>query len=182
MGFYKVKLAFKNWSRQGENLEGTEEDIELTKGDFHSGTVFEAFLDIKGEALLKKAIESKAYPVFELFKVENKITTEQDQSLQDALKYYSENTDKEPEDYLHILKNAIDGNMPVLCADDPKCLRIGFVIVTDLENDKTEHYTLRLSDLKSASLDVKETIMYYRDKQGIGFYTRDASKKDGILK
>jgi len=61
-----VRLAFHDWIRDGESVYGSEEGIELSIGNFHSGTVFSGtiILDDDDANDLLDAINKKAYPAF----------------------------------------------------------------------------------------------------------------------
>ena len=62
----KVKLVFDDWRRGSKSVYSTEEGVELSIGDFHSGTTFNAEieLNVEQEEDLKEALESGATPVF----------------------------------------------------------------------------------------------------------------------
>lgn len=62
----KIKLVFDDWRKRLKSIYSTKEGIELSMGDFHSGTTFNAEieLNIEQEEDLKEALESGATPVF----------------------------------------------------------------------------------------------------------------------
>ena len=62
----KVKFVFDDWTKEGESIHQTEEGIKLSLGNFHSGTVFNAEIDLdNGDSIeLKKALKSGCTPVF----------------------------------------------------------------------------------------------------------------------
>jgi len=64
-----IKLAFHDWVRDGKSIYSTEEGIELSLGDFHSGTVFNGAicLDDNGIQEIQRAIARKEYPTFLIF-------------------------------------------------------------------------------------------------------------------
>ncbi len=67
----KIKLAFETWQdKVGFDIYNTERGIELSSGDFHSGTVFEAEIKIDSatESELREALASGARPVFVVYK------------------------------------------------------------------------------------------------------------------
>ena len=66
-----VALAFNDWTRDGTSIYATDQGIELSMGNFHSGTVFRGSLaiDIDDATELRRAIESGALPTFLLFEV-----------------------------------------------------------------------------------------------------------------
>lgn len=68
----KFKLAFFDWKKIGESnsIYNTELGVELSSGDLHGGSVFEAEIDFKDKEILQKIEKHfrmyKAYPVFSL--------------------------------------------------------------------------------------------------------------------
>ena len=62
----KIKLVFYDWRRGSKSVYNTEEGIELSMGNFHSGTTFDAEieLDSESEEELREFLESGATPVF----------------------------------------------------------------------------------------------------------------------
>ncbi len=62
----KIKLVFHDWVRGGKSIYDTEEGIELSLGDFHSGTTFdgEIILDASNEREIKEAAKTRAFPAF----------------------------------------------------------------------------------------------------------------------
>lgn len=65
----KVRLAFHDWQKGGKSVYGTPEGIELSTGDFHSGTVFGGTLDLdEGNAgEIRRALAAGYEPVFYVF-------------------------------------------------------------------------------------------------------------------
>lgn len=68
----KIKLALVDWKKMGEvnSIYNTQLGVELSSGDLHSGTVFEAEVSFVDNDILKQ-IEKNfkihgAYPVFSL--------------------------------------------------------------------------------------------------------------------
>ena len=62
----KILLVFDDWKKQGKSIYETLEGVELSKGDFHSGTTFygEISLDKCQEDELKKALKMGYQPAF----------------------------------------------------------------------------------------------------------------------
>ena len=62
----KIKLAFLDWKFRGQSIYSTHWGLELTKGDFHSGSTFEGEikLDRCQERELRKAILREYQPCF----------------------------------------------------------------------------------------------------------------------
>ena len=61
----QVKLVFTDWCKDGKSIYDTEEGINLSTGQFHSGTTFDADIDLLGfENDLKSAMENGYEPVF----------------------------------------------------------------------------------------------------------------------
>jgi len=62
----KIKLVFYDWNLNGKSVYNTEEGIELSSGDFHSGTTFrgEINLDSDQEEEIRKAILLGYQPCF----------------------------------------------------------------------------------------------------------------------
>lgn len=67
----KIKLVFDDWrdGPTGKSLYSTPAGIQLSMGDFHSGTTFdgEIDLDIEQEKDIKESMELGAVPVFRLY-------------------------------------------------------------------------------------------------------------------
>lgn len=64
----KVELVFQDWQRDGQSIYGTELGVELSLGDFHGGTVFDAEINLDADQKddLRYAIENGAVPIFRL--------------------------------------------------------------------------------------------------------------------
>lgn len=65
----RVKLVFKDWlNDKGESIYNTDEGIDLSIGEFHSGTTFDGaiYLLRLEEEELTKAIQNGYHPVFEV--------------------------------------------------------------------------------------------------------------------
>ena len=62
----KIDLIFDDWRKDGQSIYHTEEGVELSLGDFHTGTTFdgEIELDITSEHELQDAIEAGYEPLF----------------------------------------------------------------------------------------------------------------------
>jgi hypothetical protein len=68
----KIRLVFDDWrryneaSKQQESVYSTEEGVELSHADFHSGTTFDAEIELDEDSAkdLKEALASGAVPVF----------------------------------------------------------------------------------------------------------------------
>jgi len=65
----KIKLVFDDWRKVGvaESVYNTELGIDLSLNDLHSGTTFDAELNISEDVekdILKAWKDHKAYPVF----------------------------------------------------------------------------------------------------------------------
>ena len=62
-----VKLVFDGWrDNKGNDIYGTIEGIELSMGDFHSGTIFPATIEMDRATTeeLRDALEQGYRPVF----------------------------------------------------------------------------------------------------------------------
>ncbi len=51
----KIKLVFDDWKLKGKSIYNTETGIELSSGDFHSGTTFDG--DIWGQPEQMKELQ-----------------------------------------------------------------------------------------------------------------------------
>jgi len=63
----KIKLVFSNWMMCGKSIYQTEDGVQLTTGDFHSGSTFKADIDVlneENEEEIKAAMQSGYEPVF----------------------------------------------------------------------------------------------------------------------
>lgn len=61
----KVRLVFCDWVKNGQSIYETEEGIELSLGDFHHGTTFNADIDVYGsDAELTKYLKKGIYSSF----------------------------------------------------------------------------------------------------------------------
>jgi len=61
----KVQLVFRDWQKEGQSIYNTEEGYNLSAGQFHSGTTFDAEVDLLGyENELKSSIKKGYEPVF----------------------------------------------------------------------------------------------------------------------
>ena len=65
----KIKLVFSGWTKKGADIYSTEKGVELSMGDFHSGTTFrgEIELDEFQEEELKEALGDGCNPEFILY-------------------------------------------------------------------------------------------------------------------
>ena len=65
----EVRLAFHDWYREGESIYNTNDGLELSLGDYHSGTIFHGSLMLDEENLeeLREALKRDALPVFAVF-------------------------------------------------------------------------------------------------------------------
>ena len=67
----QIKMSFEDWMphNSGKSIYSTEKGVELSMGDFHSGTVFEATieLDVDSEKELKEAIKQGFNPIFRIY-------------------------------------------------------------------------------------------------------------------
>ena len=45
----KVRLVFQDWQRNGQSIYATEEGVRLAMGDFHSGSTFDATIEVDEE-------------------------------------------------------------------------------------------------------------------------------------
>ena len=66
----KIKLAFHDWIKDGKSVYNSEQGIQLSMGDFHSGTVFDGEINLSSdnEEEILRSIQSNVYPVFYMFK------------------------------------------------------------------------------------------------------------------
>ena len=61
----KIKLVFQDWQKDGHSIYSTPEGIDLSLGDFHSGTTFDADIDVYGgDKELEQSIKNGYTPVF----------------------------------------------------------------------------------------------------------------------
>jgi len=62
----KIKLVFEDWQKNGESVYSTANGIDLTLGDFHSGTTFNGEIELTKdqEEELNDAMAKGYYPVF----------------------------------------------------------------------------------------------------------------------
>jgi hypothetical protein len=70
----KIKIAFDDWKKNGVSIYSTEKGLDLSTGVFHSGTVFDAEinLDPSSEEELRQALKEKCYPTFLVFQENRK--------------------------------------------------------------------------------------------------------------
>jgi len=66
----KIKLVFADWCKQGKSIYNTPEGIDLSMGSFHSGTTFDAEIDVLGEenslrSAIRKGFEPHFYVVLD---------------------------------------------------------------------------------------------------------------------
>ena len=66
----KIKLVFEDWQKDGKSVYQTPEGIYLSLGNFHSGTTFDADIDLDAgdEKELQRAIDAGFVPVFVVVK------------------------------------------------------------------------------------------------------------------
>ena len=67
----KIKLVFEDWRQVGksESIYNTQLGMDLSCGDLHSGTTFDADITIPEDAeqeILQAYEDDKAYPVFRI--------------------------------------------------------------------------------------------------------------------
>jgi len=64
----KIKLVFEDWKKNGKSIYNTEEGIELSIRNFHSGTIFDGKINLSpdDEKELKEAMKNKNFPSFYL--------------------------------------------------------------------------------------------------------------------
>jgi len=64
----KIQLVFDDWRRargKKESIYYTDEGVELSMGEFHSGTTFNATIDVEYEEdWLREQLEAGYEPVF----------------------------------------------------------------------------------------------------------------------
>jgi len=62
----KIRLVFDDWKKDYKSVYNTEKGVDLSMGPFHSGTTFEAEIDLheSEEKELKKAMEEGFVPHF----------------------------------------------------------------------------------------------------------------------
>lgn len=65
----KVKLVFDDWTKDGESVYNTKLGIELSMGDFHSGSTFNAEIKLNKEqrSEIEKSIAAGFHPTFDVF-------------------------------------------------------------------------------------------------------------------
>ena len=64
----KIKLIFTDWLSNGKSIYNTEKGVDLSMGQFHSGTTFDAEIDLDQDDVddLEECIRSGYTPVFEV--------------------------------------------------------------------------------------------------------------------
>ena len=69
----KIKLTFDDWKNQGKSIYNTEKGIELSSGDFHSGTTFNGTIELDQEQYeeLKQALKDGYNPTFWVMEAPN---------------------------------------------------------------------------------------------------------------
>ena len=73
----KVKLVFTDWlDRDGKSVYSTDEGIELSSGNFHSGTTFPGMVELDGENTehIVSAARGGYRPVFMMIVAEETMT------------------------------------------------------------------------------------------------------------
>jgi hypothetical protein len=62
----KIYLVLDDWRRQGKSVYSTEAGVQLSVGDFHSGTTFPGTIELDGanEVELRAALRDGFQPVF----------------------------------------------------------------------------------------------------------------------
>ncbi len=67
----KTKLIFDDWRRNGKSVYNADAGIALSLGDFHSGTIFSAEIELTAEQEdeLRANLENGYEPVFYMVKV-----------------------------------------------------------------------------------------------------------------
>jgi len=62
----KIKLVFDDWKRQGKSVYETMKGVQLSCGDFHSGTTFNGTIELDQEqhAELRIALRAGYTPSF----------------------------------------------------------------------------------------------------------------------
>ena len=60
----KIKLVFLDWRKFGQSISLTEKGVDLSGGDFHSGSTFTATIELDGEQEqeLRAALLAKYQP------------------------------------------------------------------------------------------------------------------------
>jgi hypothetical protein len=66
----KIKLVFNDWQVKGKSIYNTEKGVELSMGDFHSGSTFnrEIRLDDEQAIELHEAFNKGFNPVFIIYR------------------------------------------------------------------------------------------------------------------
>lgn len=65
----KIKLVFDDWrDRSHKSVYGTEKGVNLSMGDFHSGTTFNATIEVDDPEELKESLRQGFIPVFYIIK------------------------------------------------------------------------------------------------------------------
>ena len=61
----EIKLVFEDWrDRSHKSIYSTEKGVDLSMGDFHSGTTFNATIEVDDPEELKKHLRQGYIPVF----------------------------------------------------------------------------------------------------------------------
>ena len=65
----KIKLVFDDWrDRSHKSVYGTEKGVNLSMGDFHSGTTFNATIEVDTPEELEESLRQGFIPVFYIIK------------------------------------------------------------------------------------------------------------------
>jgi hypothetical protein len=62
----KIKLIFDDWRFQGKSIYNTEVGLDLSSGDFHSGSTFKGEIELEPDQFdeFKTALEKGYQPAF----------------------------------------------------------------------------------------------------------------------
>ena len=65
----KIELVFEDWKVDGKSVYNTELGVNLSMGQFHSGTTFSGtiYLDEDDEKELSEAIKNGYSPIFRIY-------------------------------------------------------------------------------------------------------------------
>ena len=65
----RIKLVFNDWlGPDNQSVYSTEQGVELSMGDFHSGTIFQGTIETDDPEWLQEQIDRGFTPVFHIYK------------------------------------------------------------------------------------------------------------------
>jgi len=75
-GDVNIYLVVDDWRRHGKSVYSTEAGVQLSMGDFHSGTTFPGTIELDEEdaAELRRALRDGFQPVFWILEAKHVVT------------------------------------------------------------------------------------------------------------